>query len=54
VVRTRLSRPLFGRGDRRTFEHTPPTERMSDTDLLGVVLGAIAILMFATGLFLAI
>jgi len=26
---------------------------MSDGDLLGVVLGAIAILMFATGLFLA-
>jgi len=27
---------------------------MSDRDLLGVVLGAIAVLMFATGLFLAV
>ncbi|WP_162524300.1 hypothetical protein [Halobellus captivus] len=44
---------LRGDGYRRTFERARRSADMSDRDLLAVILAAIAILMFATGLFLA-
>jgi hypothetical protein len=40
--------------DRFTFTSAGRSERMSDKDLLAVVLGGVALLMFATGIILAI
>ncbi|EMA00426.1 hypothetical protein C438_18265 [Haloferax denitrificans ATCC 35960] len=39
---------------RCTFDRTHQASSMSDTDILGLVLGAIAILMFATGILLVV
>jgi hypothetical protein len=38
--------------DRRTFVVTTRRTAMSDTDLLGLILAGIAVLMFATGIIL--
>jgi len=38
--------------DRRRFAHATQTESMEDSDLLGIVLGSIALLMFVTGIVL--
>jgi hypothetical protein len=43
--------PSFG-APRRTFECADHTEGMDETDILGLVLGGVAFLMFATGLIL--
>jgi hypothetical protein len=40
--------------NRRPFDRGPPTWGMSDTDLLGIVLASIVVLMFATGILLAV
>ncbi|EJN60445.1 hypothetical protein HSB1_10480 [Halogranum salarium B-1] len=39
---------------RRVFVSAVPSAGMSDKDLLGIVLAGVAMLMFATGLILAI
>jgi hypothetical protein len=44
----------FDRRDRRTFACRFRRTVMSDRDLLGVVLGTVATLMFLTGIALAI
>lgn len=43
--------PPFG-VPRRVFECAGHTEGMDETDILGLVLGGVALLMFATGLIL--
>ncbi|GAA0233431.1 hypothetical protein ACFFOL_14700 [Halobaculum roseum] len=40
--------------DGRAFVRAAPSGGMSDKDLLGLVLGGIALLMFATGLILVL
>ncbi|MFC7070936.1 hypothetical protein [Halobaculum lipolyticum] len=43
-----------GVGDGGAFTRAVPSGGMSDKDLLGLVLGGIALLMFATGLVLVL
>jgi hypothetical protein len=43
----------LGGGCRCAFVGWPPTTGMSETDLLALVLAAVALLMFATGFILA-
>jgi hypothetical protein len=40
--------------DRRCFAAESPTAGMEDSDLLGIVLGGIALMMFVTGIVLVI
>jgi hypothetical protein len=42
------------RRNRRPFDLPPPTTGMNDRDLLGIVLASIVVLMFATGILLAV
>lgn len=43
-----------GRDDRASYVRRAPKYRMSDTDLLGIVLGGMALLMFVTGIVLVL
>ena len=43
---------VSGSSDRCRFEVGSPTQGMEDSDLLGIVLGGIALMMFVTGIVL--